>query len=104
MMPSDSIRLIVAMTSRIPTLVVPRLHSRVPISLGVARELHLPRLAAHRAVLHVRLAAPSLILEGELGCFAAVGAHYGYVHEKESRVPSPESASHPRDSGPVIRD
>src|SRR5438093_621712 len=57
-------------------LLIPCLQRRVPVAVGVPNQLHLPRLAAHRAVLHVGLAAPSLILEGELGCFAAVGTHY----------------------------
>src|SRR5207237_1260740 len=46
-------------------LLVRRLHRRVPVAVGVADQFHLPRLTAHRAVLHVRLPAPPLILHGE---------------------------------------
>src|SRR5438132_940097 len=52
---------------------VRRAHRRAPVAVAVAGQFDLPRLAAHRAILHVRLPAPAAVFEVELRRLAAVG-------------------------------
>ena len=50
---------------------------RGPVAVAVARDLHLPRPAADRAILHVRLPARAGIVDVELRRLAAVRAGNG---------------------------
>ena len=58
-------------------LLIHRSHTRVPVAVAVARDVDLPRLTAHRAVLYVRLARRAAVIDVELGGLAAVRAGYG---------------------------
>src|SRR5207249_4928627 len=63
-------------TSRRCTLLVRGPQRGVPVAVGVASQVDLPWLAADRAVLHVRLPAPTVILDVQLDPLAAVRAHH----------------------------
>src|SRR5437773_3305734 len=63
-------------TSRSCTLLVRGPHRGVPVAVGVASQVDLPWLAADRAVLHVRLPAPTVILDVQIDPLAAIRAHH----------------------------
>src|SRR5438309_11206098 len=63
-------------TSRSCTLLVRGAQRGVPVAVGVPSRVDRPRLAADRAVLHVRLPAPTVILDVQLDPLAAVRAHH----------------------------
>src|SRR5438132_28284 len=65
------------------TLLVRGAQRSVPVAVAVASEVDLPGLTAHRAVLHVRLPAPALVLEIQLDPLTAIRTHHGdeFAHQ-----------------------